>query len=456
MLQEFASQDKICAITTASGSGAIAVIRVTGDGCFKDIDKIFEGKESIAKAKHKSILYGNIVDGKALIDDVIISVFHNPHSYTGEDVVEISCHGSIFIQKRIIQLLFEQGIRMAKAGEFTLRAYMNGKMDLAQSEAVADIIRSDSKKSHEIAMQQMRGGYSEVIRGLRKELIHFTSLIELELDFSEEDVEFADRKQLHELLKRVEKTVVNLIDSFALGNVLKNGVNVVIAGKPNVGKSSLLNALLKEDKAIVSAIPGTTRDVIEDSIVLNGIRFRFSDTAGIREAQDEIEDIGIKRAYNKISEAQIVLFLSETKDVDEIESGLSAMKEKYADVCIVGVLNKIDLLDDDKYKKLPKEHLCVSAKEGIGIDKIVDYLVDYVEKKEIESDVIVSNERHLQALLQAKSSLESVEEALLNNVEIDLLSIDLRHALHHLGSITGEISVDNILESIFSSFCIGK
>jgi tRNA modification GTPase len=456
MLQELASQDKICAITTASGSGAIAVIRVTGDACFKDVDKVFEGKESIAKAKHKSILYGNMVDGKVVIDDVIISIFHNPHSYTGEDVVEISCHGSIFIQKRIIQLLFEQGIRMAKAGEFTLRAYMNGKMDLAQSEAVADIISSDTRKSHEVAMQQMRGGYSEVIRGLRKELIHFTSLIELELDFSEEDVEFADRKQLDALLHRVKTTVVNLIDSFALGNVLKNGVNVVIAGKPNVGKSSLLNALLKEDKAIVSAIPGTTRDVIEDSIVLDGIRFRFSDTAGIREAQDEIEDIGIRRAYDKISEAQIVLFVSEAKDIEGIENELTELREQYADISIIGVLNKIDLLDDSSYKKLPKKHLCISAKEGKGIDEIVKYLIDFVEKKEIESDVIVSNERHLQALQQAKISLMGVEDGLKKNIATDLLSIDLKHALHHLGSITGEISVDNILENIFSSFCIGK
>lgn len=456
MLQEFASQDMICAITTASGSGAIAVIRVSGNACFENVDKIFKGKNKIAKSKHKSIIYGNIVAKNEVIDDVLISIFHNPHSYTGEDVVEISCHGSIFIQKRIIQLLFEQGIRMAKAGEFTLRAYMNGKMDLAQSEAIADIISSDTRKSHQLAMQQIRGGYSEIIRGLRKELIHFSSLIELELDFSEEDVEFADRKQLHELLHRVKSTVVNLIDSFALGNVLKNGVNVVIAGKPNVGKSSLLNALLKEDKAIVSAIPGTTRDVIEDSIVLDGIRFRFSDTAGIRKAQDEIEDIGIQRAYDKISEAQIVLFVFETKDIDKIENDLNELREKYVDVCIVGVLNKIDLLDDDGCKNLPDEHLCISAKKRIGMDKIVDFLVNYVEKKEIESDVIVSNERHLQALLQAKSSLIGVEDGLLKNIEIDLLSIDLKHALHHLGSITGEISVDNILENIFSSFCIGK
>ncbi len=448
--------DIISAISSASGTAAIAIVRLSGKGAAEKLDKIFRGKKKVINAKHKEIIFGKIMDDKQVLDEVVLNVYHAPNSYTGEDLIEIFCHGSLFIQQRILQLLFSEGIRLAEAGEFTMRAFLNGKMDLSQAEAVADIIHADTKKSHHLAMQQMRGGYSEIIKKLREELIQFRAMLELELDFAEEDVEFADRNNLRILLEKIKKIIADLIASFALGNVLKNGVAVVIAGKPNVGKSSLLNTLLKEDKAIVSSIPGTTRDVIEDSIVLDGIRFRFSDTAGIRKSSDEIERMGIHRSKETMSKAQIIILMFDEFDSQEIKTILEKTKKSYTDAYIIPVLNKIDLFDaEPDISELPSLVL-LSVKNKIGIAEIMEQIVHYVKEKDIQSDCIVSNERHLQSLESAMHHLNEIEQAMQNNVPSDLYSIDLKHALHYLGSITGEVSVDNVLEHVFSHFCIGK
>ncbi len=470
-------QDTIIALATPAGSGAIGVIRLSGPDAITVVNRFFQGKfkaKDLTKVKSHTIHLGYIKDNDRILDEVLVSVFKNPHSYTGEDVVEISVHGSTYIQQQILQLFLQNGIRHAKAGEFTLRAFLNGKMDLSQAEAVADLIASDSEASHQLALQQMRGGFSNKIKELRDELIHFASLIELELDFAEEDVEFADRQQFTNLVQRIKTTLKQLVDSFAVGNVLKEGVPVAIIGEPNVGKSTLLNALLNEDRSIVSDIAGTTRDVIEDELVLDGIRFRFIDTAGIREAQDEIEKIGIKKTYEKIGEAKVVIFLIDacalsqtakchTAQHDEVlqkfETELKNIATKYPDKKILIVVNKIDKIDRKDYQIDTQKYplIEISAKQKTGIDTLVNELTSLVQTGQLgTNDIIVSNARHYHALNQALQSILQVEEGIQSNLSTDLLTIDIRATLQSLGEITGEISTDDLLDNIFRNFCIGK
>ncbi len=470
-------QDTIIALATPAGSGAIGVLRLSGSDAINIVDKHFEGKfktKNLNDVASHSIHLGFIKDGERVLDEVLVSIFKTPHSYTGENVVEISVHGSPYIQQQVLQLFLKNGVRHAKAGEFTLRAFLNGKMDLSQAEAVADLIASDSASSHQLALQQMRGNFSNEIKKLREELIHFASLIELELDFAEEDVEFADRKQFADLVQRIKQTLKKLVDSFALGNVLKEGVPVAIIGEPNVGKSTLLNALLNEDKAIVSNIAGTTRDVIEDDLVLDGIRFRFIDTAGIRVAQDEIEKIGIRKTFEKIKEAKVVVFLidacalsqSASCHTDQHEAVLQAFEtelqkiaQKYPEKKILIVVNKIDKLDQKDYpEELYKYPIIeISAKYKTGIEKLVAQLTDLVNKGQLaQNEVMVSNARHFQALSEALESIMQVDAAIQAQLPTDLLTVDIRAALHSLGEITGEITTDDLLDNIFRNFCIGK
>ena len=403
----------------------------------------------------------------------MVSVFKNPKSYTGEDVVEINCHGSIYIQNEIIQLFLKNGCRNANAGEFTLRAFLNGKMDLSQAEAVADLITSDSETSHQIALQQMRGGFANDIKILRQELLNFASLIELELDFAEEDVEFADRTQFTNLVNKIAKTLKLLIDSFAVGNVLKNGIPIAIVGEPNVGKSTLLNALLNEERAIVSDIAGTTRDAIEDELIINGINFRFIDTAGIRETKDVIENIGIKKTYENIEKAQLVLFLldgkKETRVKEQEARGnsqearnktISYLQEKYPNKRIIIVLNKIDLLDEKEIQHLElniKNSILLSSKEKTGISQLKEELTKLANIGSLSSNkTIVSNSRHFEALNNALTAIKEVQKGIENNISSDLFATDIRNALHHLGLISGEVTTEDLLGNIFANFCIGK
>ena len=408
--------------------------------------------------KSHTVHLGHIVDNESILDKVLVSIFKSPNSYTGENVVEISCHGSPYIQQQLIQLFLRNGCRMATPGEFTLRAFLNGKMDLSQAEAVADLIASDSEASHKIAMQQMRGGFSNEIQSLRTELLNFASLIELELDFSQEDVEFADRGQFNSLLNKITTVLERLIDSFALGNVIKNGIPVAIVGEPNVGKSTLLNSLLNEERAIVSDIAGTTRDTVEDQISIKGINFRFIDTAGIRETQDKIEKIGIKRSFEKIEQAALVLYLMEAKNYSEPE--ISALAHKYSDKKLLIILNKIDelatsgtfSLQDGKTNILP-----ISAKNGEGMDDLKDNLLKMANAGELQkNDTIITNNRHYDSLLKALEAIQKVKEAMENELASDLMAIDIREALFHLGEITGSVTTDDLLGNIFSNFCIGK
>ncbi|MCD4772103.1 MAG: tRNA uridine-5-carboxymethylaminomethyl(34) synthesis GTPase MnmE [Bacteroidales bacterium] len=465
-LKNLNNGDTICALSTPPGIGAIAVIRVSGSKTFKICDKIFYPKNLKAKLKssesHK-IYFGVLKDEDKILDEVLISVFKQPHSYTGEDSVEISCHGSEYIQQKIIELLLKQKIRLAEPGEFTLRAFLNGKFDLSQAEAVADLIASHSKTSHELALKQMRGGFSDKINNLRKQLINFSSLIELELDFSEEDVEFADREKLSELLQELKSEVTSLIDSFSIGNVLKKGIPVAIIGKANVGKSTLLNAILNEEKAIVSEIPGTTRDFIEDTISIKGVLFRFIDTAGLRDSQDKIETIGIERTYQKINQAKIILYIFDvSKCTSEnlhaiVEEFSEYIKDKSKRFILIG--NKID-----KLVKLPKglkdlfelETIFISAKRKENINAISESLIRSVNTEMMNNTTIISNTRHLEMLSRVNESIANIENGLLNDIPTDLLTIDIRDALHYLGEITGEITTNEVLANIFGKFCIGK
>jgi len=470
-------QDTIIALATPAGSGAIGIIRLSGADAIKLVNRFFESKfknKDLTKVKSHTIHLGYLKDGEKILDEVLISVFKNPHSYTGEDVVEISVHGSPYIQQQVLQLFLKNGVRHAKAGEFTLRAFLNGKMDLSQAEAVADLIASNSETSHQLALQQMRGGFSSEIKKLRDELIHFASLIELELDFAEEDVEFADRKQFKNLVQQIQTTLKHLVDSFAVGNVLKEGVPVAIVGEPNVGKSTLLNALLNEERAIVSHIAGTTRDVIEDELILNGIRFRFIDTAGIRKATDEIEKIGIQKTYEKIGEAKVVIFLIDAcalsknatchhpehdKVLQAFETELNNIAQKYPHKKILIVVNKIDQIDLKDYQTDTNQYplIEISAKYKTGLDRLTSQLTSLVNKGLLDqNEVVVSNARHYQALTEALQSIIHVNQALDNDVSTDLLTIDIRAALHSLGKITGEITTDDLLDNIFKNFCIGK
>jgi len=461
------NNDTICALATPAGVSAIGVIRLSGVKAIIICEKVFSAPSSSAKGKKKlsaqkthTIHYGTIKDGKKIIDEVLVSIFKNPHSYTGEDLVEVSCHGSAFVQQELIQLFIKKGARIAKPGEFTLRAFLNGKLDLSQAEAVADLIASNSEASHKIAMQQMRGGFSQEIKQLRQQLVNFASLIELELDFSEEDVEFANRKDLKKLLEKMQNVLDGLIKSFAVGNVIKNGIPVAIIGEPNVGKSTLLNVLLNEERAIVSEIPGTTRDAIEDTIVLNGIAFRFIDTAGIRATTDTIETIGIAKTYEKIGQAAMVLYLFDSvkASVDKINTAISKLHHSNGQVTII--INKTDKGDfkkiQQKFRSF-KNIVFISAKNKQNIHLLTDKLSDFVNIKNLSNnEVIITNSRHYEALTKSLEAIDSVYSGLTKSITGDLLAIDIRTALHHLGEITGEITTDEILGNIFSKFCIGK
>ena len=452
--------DAIVAMATPPGTGAIAVIRVSGNDAIALVDDIFQSVKSkkLVLQRSHTIHLGHIIDKDKTLDQVLVSIFKGPNSYTGEDVVEISCHGSPYIQQQIIQLFLRNGCKTANAGEFTLRAFLNGKMDLSQAEAVADLIASDSEASHKVAMQQMRGGFSHDIKKLREELLNFASLIELELDFSQEDVEFADRKQFDDLLERITDVLKNLIDSFALGNVIKNGIPVAIIGEPNVGKSTLLNALLNEERAIVSDIPGTTRDTVEDQISIGGINFRFIDTAGIRKTKDTIEQIGIERTFKKVEEATIVVYLFEAKDHKTIP--FKKLQAQYTAKQLLFIANKVDQLDPEKGIDIGKgipNVLKISAKSNEGVESLKEKLLELVNLQKVRADAtIVTNNRHYGALLNALEEVQKVKEGLAAGISSDLLAIDIRQALYHLGEITGSVTTDDLLGNIFSNFCIGK
>jgi tRNA modification GTPase len=435
------------------------------------VSRIFKpaSKGKILKEQSpNTIHFGTIVDGDDAVDEVLVSLFRAPHSYTGEDAVEISCHASPYIQQKVLEILITQGARPANPGEFTQRAFMNGKMDLSQAEAVADLIASETEGSHRVALQQLRGGFSDKLRALRSQLLHFISMIELELDFSEEEVEFADRKQLVMLVDEIKSLISGLISSFQLGNVLKNGVPVSIIGRPNVGKSTLLNAILNEERAIVSDIEGTTRDSIEDTMTLGGINFRFIDTAGIRETADTIENLGIRRTYQKIEQSSIVLLLTEASDeISMIQQSVAAIREQLSGSGkqLVLVLNKSDrnteaqLLEIQECipLQLNERIISLSAEKRENIDGLTDLLLEIVNAGSIKhQDVLISNIRHYNALKSALEALNRVSEGLASTLPSDLLAQDIREALHYLGEITGEVTTDEILGNIFKNFCIGK
>lgn len=462
-------QSTICAISTAPGHGAIAIVRLSGADAISICEKVFHSakQKQLSTQQANTVHFGTIQDGEEIIDEVLVSLFKSPHSYTGENSVEISCHGAPFIQQRILQVLLKNGARTANPGEFTQRAFLNGKMDLSQAEAVADLIASSSAAAHKVALQQMRGGFSNEIANLRSRLLNFISLIELELDFSEEDVEFADRTQLGNLVSEIQNLIQKLVDSFELGNVIKNGVPVAIVGNTNVGKSTLLNALLNEDRAIVSDIAGTTRDVIEDTINLGGITFRFIDTAGIRTTQDRIESMGIELTYRKMKQAQVVLLLVDAdRDVKQINESIEKVNQtidreaQHLLVCI----NKIDLIADPQglSKKLiglkaEDKLIFISAKHKQNIDSLTNELLKSMNMGKIsEQDVIVTNIRHFEALKNALGSIERVTNGLESFIPTDFLAQDIRECLHYLGEITGDISTDEVLGNIFKNFCIGK
>ncbi|MBI9033932.1 MAG: tRNA uridine-5-carboxymethylaminomethyl(34) synthesis GTPase MnmE [Bacteroidales bacterium] len=458
--------DTICALATSAGTAAIAVIRLSGPKAFEITEQIFVPVKKglkMEEVKSHSIHFGTLHDGDKLLDEVLISFFRNPKSFTGEDAVEISCHGSIYIQQKIMELLISRGARLAEPGEYTMRGFMNGKFDLSQAEAVADLISANSKAAHDLALNQMRGGYSLKIKDLRTELINFASLIELELDFGEEDVEFANREQLNTLLIKLKSELSSLVSSFKVGNVIKKGIPVAIVGEPNVGKSTLLNAILNEEKAIVSDIPGTTRDLVEDTITIEGVSFRFIDTAGIRQSEDEIEKIGIERTYDVINKARIVLFVFDitTTTCHEVNEILADFRHHIDNPHkhFVVIANKIDELIEapKEFGDLVQlESIFVSAKRKENIHLIVESLVGSLDTNGLSDQTIVSNVRHLNSLQKALDAINTVEDGFENEVPSDLIAIDIRTALHHLGEITGEITTDDILGNIFGKFCIGK
>lgn len=459
-------QDTIVALATPSGAGAIAVIRISGKDAIQIASGVFRsvsGKD-ITRQKSHTLHLGHIEDDSKIYDQVLLSLFKGPNSYTGENTVEISCHGSVYIQQQIIQLLLRKGCRMANAGEFTLRAFLNGKLDLSQAEAVADLIASDNEASHQIAMQQMRGGFSNEIAKLREELLNFASLIELELDFAEEDVEFADRTQFHELLSRIEFVLKRLIDSFAVGNVIKNGIPVAIVGEPNVGKSTLLNALLNEERAIVSDIAGTTRDTIEDELVINGIGFRFIDTAGIRETQDVVESIGIKKTFEKMEQAQVVVYLLDADlfkvSGSEFRDEINKIKNRFPLKPLLVLGNKADKLSENQkaqaLQQIP-DLLLISAKENTGVEELKEKLLSFVNTGALRNnETIITNTRHYDSLLKALEETQKVQFGLHSGVPADLMAIDIRQALYYFGEITGQVTNDELLGNIFANFCIGK
>ncbi len=460
----------ICAPAT-SGSGAIALIRVSGKDTIGICEKIFrpgDPAKVLSLQPTHTIHHGEIMDGDEVVDDVLCSIFRTPRSYTGEDSIEISCHASPWIQKKIIELLLKNGAVLARPGEFTQRAYLNGKMDLSQAEAVADLVASGSAAAHRIAMDQMRGGFSEELSKLRKALVDFASLIELELDFGEEDVEFADRKELRVLVERIKKVIDRLISSFSMGNAIKNGVPVAIVGKPNVGKSTLLNRLLNEDRAIVSEIEGTTRDSIEDTVIIEGLTFRFIDTAGLRETADVIENLGIHKTYQKIHQAAIVLLLADARDDAKVTTAaLEAIRKQTKDSSkhLLLVVNKTDLVPVEGIYDIQKEMkmkdreqlIFISARKDEHLDELQKVLIEASNLAHIkDADIIVSNARHYEALTHAAENLNRVYEGLDVGLPEDLIAQDIRQVIHYLGEITGEVTTDEILGNIFRNFCIGK
>jgi tRNA modification GTPase len=459
------SNDTIVALSTPTGIGAIGVIRLSGADAIRITNLVFSGKD-LEKQESHTIHFGLIKDGEAIIDEVLVSLFVAPKSYTKENVVEISCHGSDFIIQQIIRLLIKNGATAAKPGEFTLRAFLNGGMDLSQAEAVADLISSDSAASHQVAMNQLRGGFSNELNVLREQLIHFASMIELELDFSEEDVEFANRDQLQDLINKIVVVINRLIRSFELGNVIKQGINTVIAGRPNAGKSTLLNALLNEDRAIVSSIAGTTRDTIEEVLNINGINFRLIDTAGIREATDTIEAIGVEKTMEKISQSAVLVYLYDVVELSAQEIRQDILKLYKPGVACIAVGNKVDLShgpenlkDRSKLSDLPEEvrFIQISAKDHYQIEELKQLLYDTaVGERLSDGHTMVTNIRHLEALQKTREALNSVSEGLINPVTSDFLAMDIKQALYYLGAITGAVSNDDILGNIFSKFCIGK
>ncbi len=467
-------EDTICALSTPQGIGAIAMIRLSGPDAFSIFNQVFtpfKKKQSLSDAPGYSMLFGKITENGKTVDEVMAGIFRNPHSYTGEDTIEISCHGSTYIQEQILKVLMENGARLAEPGEYTMRAFANGKMDLSQAEAVADLIASESAAAHRVALQQMRGGFSEEIKVLREELINFASLVELELDFAEEDVEFADRQQLLDLLEKIKKVLKRLIDSFATGNVIKNGVPVAIVGAPNAGKSTLLNTLLNEERAIVTEVAGTTRDAIEDEINLGGIKFRFIDTAGIRETKDVVESIGIQKTFEKIEQSSVVLYLFNVEGLpagqagsklDLIRKEIEQLKAKAQGKTLLIVANKVDLVDihsvESALASLGDNLVLISALEKTGIEELIQRLTAEVNLDALNSNqTIVTNMRHYEALNKAFSDIQKVEQGLENQISGDFLAMDIREALKHLGSIIGEVETDrDILGNIFGKFCIGK
>jgi tRNA modification GTPase len=456
----FDKDDTILALATPPGIGAIAVLRVSGPQAISLVNEVFPRKDLLHQ-KGYTLHFGTIQDGDKVLDEVLVALFKGPKSFTGEDVVEISTHGSPYIVREVIRLLLHKGARLAKPGEFTQRAFLNGRFDLAQAEAVADLIAADSAMAHKAALNQMRGGFSKEIALLREKLIHFASLIELELDFSEEDVEFASRKDLIHLINELLLAIRKLASSFALGNVIKKGVSTVIAGKPNAGKSTLLNALLNEEKAIVSEIEGTTRDFIEDTITIEGISFRFIDTAGLRDTADRIEKIGVERTRHKMKEASIILYLVDLRksSQSEVADALLELKENEVPVVLVG--NKSDVMTQDEkssWKNAFPEMILISASEKQGLHELQQSLVDHISSGNMAGmdDTIITNERHYNQLMQTEQALMQVIQGIEGGITNDFTAMDIRQALHHLGEITGTITTDDLLDNIFSKFCIGK
>lgn len=450
------STDTIIALSTPPGSGAIGVIRLSGPDAITLTNEVFAGKDLTKQASH-TLHFGLIKDEELIVDEVVAGLYVAPKSYTKENVVEISCHGSNYIIQQILRLLVKKGARAAKPGEFTLRAFLNGAFDLSQAEAVADLIASDSKASHDVALQQMRGGFSNELKDLREQLIHFASMIELELDFAEEDVEFANRDQLRALIVKINTVLHRLISSFEMGNVLKNGVPIVIAGKPNVGKSTLLNALLNEERAIVSDIAGTTRDTIEDELNINGIIFRFIDTAGIRDTADIIEAKGVERTLQRMKEAKLILYMVDALQTpDELEEQLVDLNK--IDIPYLAVVNKADLFTEEQKLSFAKQEvLFLSAKQNIGVEELKTALLEKVNLLSINtSETLVTNVRHVQALQNTEKALTNVLQNIDNPITSDFLAMDIKQALHYLGEITGTVTTDDLLENIFSKFCIGK
>lgn len=452
------TEETIVALATPQGVGAIALIRLSGPDAIGLTNQVFHGKDLDQVATH-TVHFGTIRDGNRILDEVLVSVFREPQSFTRENITEISCHGSPYLAQEIIKLLIRQGARPAKAGEFTQRAFLNGQFDLAQAEAIADVIAADSEAAHKAAVQQMRGGFSAEIKQLRDQLVHFASMVELELDFGEEDVEFADRHDLRQLIQQLQSVIQALLDSFDVGNVIKNGVPTVIAGKPNAGKSTLLNALLKEEKAIVSDIAGTTRDFIEDELILGGVSFRFIDTAGLRETTDTVEKLGVERTRAKMKEASLILYLFDlsTEPVSEIMREVNRLENQGIPFIAIG--NKLDKAPEALRSTLEQrgDFALISAAEGDHLESLKELILAKTSLADFRTgDTLVTNVRHYDSLLRTRDSLSKVLEGLDLSVTGDFLAMDIRQALHYLGEITGEITTDDLLANIFSKFCIGK